>query len=208
MYKVFFNDRIIYLDDTLPDMSDVGQDYVCAFENITDLRPQVKQFLEPEKKGNLYIFHDDTEALFSTFRQCFKSIDAAGGLVRNNQGEILLIFRRGKWDLPKGKMEEGESPEETALREVQEECGLQGIRVNQFLKSTFHVYNLNDQLILKKTDWYEMEYSGKDSPTPQSSEDITEVRWIKPNDLQEVFSNTFSSILEVIQDGLTVSNSE
>jgi hypothetical protein len=110
MYKVFFNDRTIYLDDTLPDMTTVGRDYVCAFENITDLRPQLKQFLDPDRRGNLYIFHDDKDALFKTFRQCFNNIHAAGGLVINDRNEILLIKRRGKWDLPKGKAEPGESP--------------------------------------------------------------------------------------------------
>ena len=198
MYKVFFNDRTIYLDDTLPDISRVGQDYVCAFENITDLRPQVKQFLEPGKNGDLYIFHDDKDALFKTFSQCFKFIKAAGGLVKNNQGELLVIFRRGKWDLPKGKAEKGESPEKTAIREVQEECGLKGIKINHYLCSTYHVYVLDDQFILKMTDWFEMQYTGRDHPTPNTAEDITEVRWIKTGAVDEIFDNTYPSIKEVI----------
>ena len=198
MYKVFFNDRTIYLDDTLPDMSDVSQDYVCAFENITDLRPQVRQFLEPGKKGDLYIFHDDKDALLNTFSQCFKFIKASGGLVSNNQDELLVIFRRGKWDLPKGKAEKGETSEETAIREVEEECGLQGLKIKQFLCSTHHVYMLDDQYMLKKTDWYKMEYTGKDKPTPNTAEDITEVRWVKTGALDEVLSNTYPSIIEVI----------
>ena len=124
MYKVFFNDRTIYLDDTLPDMTKVGKDYVCAFENITDLKPQVRQFLLAENPGNLYIFHDDKKSLLRIFSQCFTNITAGGGLVRNSQGELLVIFRRGKWDLPKGKAEKGETLEQTAVREVEEECGL------------------------------------------------------------------------------------
>jgi hypothetical protein len=76
MYKVFFNDRIIYLDDTLPDMRKVGKDYVCAFENVIDLKPQVRQFLAPEKKGNLHIFHDDKESLLKTFSLCFTNVVA------------------------------------------------------------------------------------------------------------------------------------
>ena len=198
MYKVFFNDRTIYLDDTLPDMSAVGKGYVCAFENITDLKPQIKQFLEPDKKGDLYIFHDDKDALLSTFAQCFMNINAAGGLVRNTKGEILTIFRRGKWDLPKGKAEKGESAEETALREVEEECGLHGIGIKRFLRTTYHVYILNEKLILKKTDWFLMEYSGNEKPVPSSAEDITQAKWVKTSGLDTILSNTYASIREVI----------
>jgi 8-oxo-dGTP pyrophosphatase MutT (NUDIX family) len=198
MYKVFFNDRTIYLDDTLPEMSEVSRDYVCAFENITDLKPQVRQFLAPGRSGDLYIFHDDKDALLKTFSQCFKVIEASGGLVGNDQGELLLIFRRGKWDLPKGKAEKGETSEETAIREVEEEVGLKGIKIKRFLRSTYHIYMLEDQSILKKTEWYEMEYHGEDQPSPHTAEDITEVRWVKPGELDEIFANTYPSVKQVL----------
>ena len=204
MYKVFFNDRTIYLDDTLPDMTKVGRDYVCAFENITDLRPQLKQFLEPSLKGNLYIFHDDTEALFKTFRQCFNNIDAAGGVVQNDRGEILIIKRRGKWDLPKGKAEPGESPEQTALREVEEECGLTDLILERFLVSTYHIYKLDKDLMLKRTDWFEMKYKGDSEPIPSVREDISQARWFKRVMLKEAFGNTYPSIVDVINQILPV----
>jgi len=202
MYKVFFNDRIIYLDDTLPDMTKVGKDYVCAFENVIDLKPQVRQFLAPEKKGNLHIFHNDQESLLRTFSLCFTNIVAGGGLVKNNKGEILVIFRRGKWDLPKGKAEQGESMEQTAIREVEEECGLEGIEIQNFLASTYHIYQATQGFILKKTDWYSMLYSGKSDPKPQLAEDITEVRWIDPSGLDEIYDTTFPSIVELIKEAI------
>jgi 8-oxo-dGTP pyrophosphatase MutT (NUDIX family) len=202
MYKVFFNDRTIFLDDVLPDMTRIGQDYVCAFENVTDLKPQLWQFLEPGKEGNLYIFHDDQESLFKTFSHCFTNVLAGGGLVRNPDGEILVIFRRGKWDLPKGKAEKDESPEECALREVGEETGLEGIRTVDFLKTTHHIYPDGDHFILKRTDWYHMSYNGSDQPRPLTSEDITEVKWFSPSGLTEIFDNTYASIREVIQAAL------
>ncbi len=202
MYKVFFNDRTIFLDDSLPDMTRVGKDYVCAFENITDLKPQVRQFLEPDKEGNLYIFHDNQEALLRTFSQCFKVINAGGGLVRNPGGEILVIFRRGKWDLPKGKAEEGETIEQTAIREVEEECGLKGIKIRDFITSTYHIYGEPGTYILKKTDWFSMLYAGKSKPVPLVKEDISEVRWVRPSGLDEVLGNTYLSILEVIKEAI------
>ena len=200
MYKVFFNDRTIYLDDKLPDMSIAGEDYVCAFENITDLRPQINQFLEPGKQGDLYIFHDDKDDLLNTFGMCFKNINASGGLVKNNGGELLVIKRRGLWDLPKGKSEKGETSEETALREVQEECGLHGIVVKELLTSTYHIYKLNDQFVLKKTDWFNMIYSGGEKPSPAIAEEISEVRWIKTTALEEILANTYTSIKELINE--------
>jgi 8-oxo-dGTP pyrophosphatase MutT (NUDIX family) len=199
MYKVFFNDRTIYLDDTLPDMTKVGKDYVCAFENITDLKPQIRQFLDPGKTGDLYIFHDDQESLFRTFSQCFTLVPAAGGLIRNGKGEVLVIFRRGKWDLPKGKAESGETMEQTALREVVEECGLEGIELQEFLQSTYHIYEAPGNFILKRTDWYLMLYSGSEQPIPLTKEEITEVRWIDSAQLDEICSNTFQSIREIIR---------
>jgi 8-oxo-dGTP pyrophosphatase MutT (NUDIX family) len=202
MYKVFFNDRLIYLSDTLPDMTKVGKDYVCAFENITDLKPQVKQFLDPNKKGNLHIFHDDKESLLRTFSQCFENVVAGGGLVRNKKGEILVIFRRGKWDLPKGKAEEGETMEKTALREVEEECGLEGIEIQDFLASTYHIYAATSGFILKKTNWYSMLYSGKSDLSPQISEDISEVKWIKTSGLEEIYGNTFPSIIGLLKEAI------
>ncbi len=205
MYKVFFNDRTIYLDDELPDMSKIQKDYVCAFENITDLKPQIKQFLEPEGKGDLYIFHDDKDSLFHTFSGCFRWIDAAGGLVRNRQGEWLVIFRRGRWDLPKGKAEKGESPEETALREVSEESSLHGLKITGFLHSTYHVYSMDDRFALKKTSWYEMQYGGKDKPVPLESESISRIKWVKTTGLEEIFANTYPSIKEVINKALSKS---
>ncbi|MFC2112783.1 NUDIX hydrolase [Bacteroidota bacterium] len=201
MYKVFFNDRTIYLDDTLPDMTKVGKDFVCAFENITDLKPQLKQFLVPEKKGNLYIYHDDQESLFKIFSKCFKNISAGGGIVKNPEGEILVIFRRGKWDLPKGKMEKGETMEQTAVREVKEECGLKEIELQDFLLSTYHIYEETGSLVLKKTDWYNMMYKGKSKPSPLEKEDITDARWVNPSGLEKIVSNTFLSIIDVLEAG-------
>ena len=194
MYQVYFNDRNIYLDDNLPDMSKVGKDYVCAFENVTDLKPQLKQFLEPQKKGNLFIYHNDEKELFKTFSQCFTRISAGGGLVKNSRGELLVIYRRGKWDLPKGKNETGETIEQTALREVEEECGLEGIQLGQFLRSTYHIYEESGKFILKTTDWFSMHYAGKEVPKPLLSEDITEVRWIGSSGLDMVLNNTFPSL--------------
>ena len=103
------------------------------------------------------------------------------------------------WDLPKGKAEPGESAEQTALREVEEECGLTGLILQRFLMSTYHIYKLNNDLMLKKTDWFEMKYKGDSAPIPLAKEDISQVRWIKRVRLKEVYDNTYTSIIDVIK---------
>ena len=104
-------------------------------------------------------------------------IEAAGGIVYNNQDELLMIFRNGKWDLPKGKLEQGETKQHCAIREVEEECGVSGLNIIKQVPNTYHTYFDNDESILKTTYWYLMttDYSG--NLKPQKNEGITKVSW-------------------------------
>ena len=105
-------------------------------------------------------------------------VQAAGGLVKNDSGEYLFIFRRGRWDLPKGKKEGDETPEQTALREVQEECGLNGLKIIRGLPSTYHSFPEKGKNILKHTHWFLME-TNQTKVTLQTEEDIEDYRWLK-----------------------------
>ncbi len=125
-------------------------------------------------------------------------MEAAGGLVENDCGEYLAIKRLGKWDLPKGKIEKGEKPEECALREVEEECGIHNINIKNNLCNTYHTYQLKGRWILKKTYWYRMEYNGNEELIPQIEEDITDVIWTSDNHTYIIKSNTYKSILDVL----------
>lgn len=133
-----------------------------------------------------------------SFSKFFRYIDAAGGLIRNEQNEYLFIFRRGKWDLPKGKVDKNESLEQAALREVKEECGLKTVKVTGFLTTTFHIYPMKEEFALKATHWYLMSAPCEQKLIPQLEEDITEILWLNHGNIQKVKSNTFSSILEVL----------
>ena len=113
-------------------------------------------------------------------------IESAGGLVCNRYHHILLMFKRGKWDMPKGRIEEGQSREVAALREVQEEVGLQGskLSIQGKLVSTWHTTSHQKTRYLKKTHWYLMQYDGDDDDTnPQVEEGIIECRWVHISDL-------------------------
>jgi 8-oxo-dGTP pyrophosphatase MutT (NUDIX family) len=124
---------------------------------------------------------------------------AGGGLVENERGEILFMFRKGKWDLPKGKLDPGESLEACALREVEEETGVGRLELKHFLLVTEHEYVESGLHILKETHWYLMKADSHQELMPQTEEDITELRWIGPTDFNIVQRNTYPAILDVMK---------
>ncbi len=128
-------------------------------------------------------------------------IQAAGGLVENDRGELLFMLRRNKWDLPKGKTEPGELPHECALREVKEETGIQELKLGSFLLVTAHRYEEQGVEILKETHWYRMKAAGDQPLVPQLEEDITVLRWVGEMQLEEMKQNTYSNILDVLKAG-------
>ena len=129
----------------------------------------------------------------------YLEVNAGGGLVCNSKGEFLLIRRSGLWDLPKGHQEPGEPLEVTALREVEEETGLHGLELGQFIRVTDHTYFRNEQWHLKHTWWYSMTYSGDQTPVPQTEEGITEVIWAAKSELPELLQQTYPTIVEVFR---------
>ena len=117
----------------------------------------------------------------------------------NEKKEILMIFRRGKWDLPKGKLDEGESIEQAALREVEEETGLKGVKPGKKITVTYHTYDEFGKHILKESHWFKMTTNSDQKLIPQTKEDITDIRWVDPDSLSEYLNNTFQTIKEVLQ---------
>jgi len=147
------------------------------------------------------IFKDETaiQDFISTY---FQTINAAGGIVVNAEGKLLFIFRRGKWDLPKGKMEVNENEEFCAQREIEEETGVQNLKLHQKLIDTFHVYPEIDQMVLKISHWFLFSIDDAQITTPQIEEDITEVRWFGKDELDLPLSNSYQNILLVVSSYL------
>lgn len=198
MYKVFFNDKAIFLTDEFKNNFLKRDGLFYKYRDKEELKDLVSFFNLLNYIKSLYIIHYDIELLRNEFKSLFKQIEAAGGLIRNKENKYLFIFRRGKWDLPKGKVDDGESPEIAALREVKEECGLQSITITRQLISTYHTYIINDSHILKKTYWYEMILDKEEIPTPQVEEDITDIKWFSQNEISKVVENTYPSIIDVL----------
>jgi 8-oxo-dGTP pyrophosphatase MutT (NUDIX family) len=149
-----------------------------------------------EPKG---IIHIESEASFKAYTKDKIIIEAAGGLVFNEKNELLMIFRRGFWDLPKGKVDEGETHEECAVREVQEETGLHNIKLGDFLNTTYHTYTLNNQSILKPSHWYKMEHWGNEILIPQTEEDISEIKWVSKVEAQDLKDKMYTTIRIIVE---------
>ena len=198
MYKVFFNDRTVFFGDDFSRAFIRHKGLFYKYNNFPELNELVGLFDALHQIKNLYVLHDDIIMVFDEFKACFKVIEAGGGLVFNGRGEFLVIYRRGIWDLPKGKLEKGEDFQSAALREVGEETGLKGLQLVDPLMSTYHTYTLKGKRILKKTKWFEMKYDGSKDPVLQSAEDITDFRWVKPGKSGFIRENSYASVLDVL----------
>lgn len=131
-----------------------------------------------------------------------KIIKAGGGLVRNGEGELLLIFRRGKWDLPKGKLDEGETIEACALREVEEETGVKHLALGELISVTWHEYfdKWVGEEVIKETHWFKMDVAGVPALVPQTEEDITAIEWTKKSDLPKRMEQSYITIIDVLEE--------
>ena len=137
---------------------------------------------------------------WESFCDSYRLIKAAGGVVYNNDNQMLMIFRNKKWDLPKGKLERSESIEQCAIREVEEECGVSGLIITQKLEETYHAYKLNGEKVLKCTYWFEMKTSYKGKLKPQNKEGITLAIWVDKKDILQKLENSFASIIDLLKE--------
>jgi len=197
--EIFLNEKLIELLESQPGKPGVDE-LVIEYASGKQVKKAYMAFEADDHHGKLVFWSDKKDTSWKQdFFQLFKRINAAGGLVKNEKGEMLFIFRLGKWDLPKGKLAENETPEEAAIREVMEETGLSGLKVSGFLTSTFHIYKGKGKQILKQTWWFEMQAEGAQTLVPQTEEDISEIRWIGKDDLGTVLANTYGSIRELLK---------
>jgi len=196
MYKVFVNEKKLLLSKQSENL-----EKMLGYENVTSLEIAL-DLLENTSVKELNVFGENIDQIWSEFQGLFRIIEAAGGIVNNPEGDILFIKRLGKWDLPKGKMEKGESREESALREIEEETGLADVELVSFINTTYHIYiERNGDKILKCTHWFEINFNGEDTSKPQIEEGITEVAWKNTAQIEEeVFPSTFKNIKLIIKE--------
>ncbi|MBI5218730.1 MAG: NUDIX domain-containing protein [Bacteroidia bacterium] len=202
MYKIFFNDRVICLTDKLSVDNNREQSIIYRHKDKKKLFETIKDFTEKKAVDKIYIYSDDLKKLKRHFKSCFHIIKAAGGLVRNENGRILGIKRFGKWDFPKGKVEQNENYKAAAVREVSEECRLEQEKlvILDTLNPTYHTYHEKGIFILKKTYWFEMLYNGKRQPKPQTIEGITDIKWFDKPELNTFLQNTYFSLIDIVNE--------
>jgi len=199
--KIYFGDKPVFLCDKIDKPINEYMHHPDAVFIDEISTPAINSLLHEIAKPQFHagiLFDKDLEKLKKSFFKHFKIITAAGGLVTNGNNEILMIFRRGKWDLPKGKLHKGETIEECALREVEEETGLINTTLGKKIITTYHTYDEFGKHILKESHWYKMKCSREQRLIPQTEEDITEIRFVAPDDLKKYISNSFCTIEDVL----------
>ena len=200
MHKIYFERRLIIIcspgEQALSDPNAVE----FHFGEDVSIRALVAMFEASQSLSRIYIPTDNTEWMYRRVCAEFREVDAAGGLVSNRRGDYLLIQRSGLWDLPKGHREADEDIRETALREVQEETGVDQLELRGLICVTDHCYLRNDVWHLKHTWWYDMLYTDPTNLTPQREEDITKAAWVAKSSLPPFLKNTFPSIVEVFRE--------
>ncbi|MFA6403810.1 MAG: NUDIX domain-containing protein [Salinivirgaceae bacterium] len=196
-YKVFFNHNKVYL--VKRNQSNFFHNTLFINLKASNIKQLSNELLTNNEKKIIVFECDDLEASWKIFKNQFTVRKAAGGLVLNQKNELLLIKRKGLWDLPKGHLEEGEKNKQAALREVTEECGIHGQTIASKTETTYHVYYLNNLTILKPSAWYVMNYMGNEKTESQIKEGITEAVWIPIKDISEYIPNSYPSVASLLE---------
>jgi 8-oxo-dGTP pyrophosphatase MutT (NUDIX family) len=200
--KIYFNDKPLFLCDAIDETLQpfIHHDDAMFIDelNTHTVKTMIHEMEQPEIHAGVF-YHPGLEELKKAFFKKFTLIQAAGGLVQNEKKEILIIFRRGKWDLPKGKLDKGEKLEECAVREVEEETGLRRVKLLSPLTITYHTYHEGARFVLKESHWFNMQVKGVQKLIPQTSEDIHEIKWVAKDALSSYLKNSFPSVTDVFE---------
>jgi 8-oxo-dGTP pyrophosphatase MutT (NUDIX family) len=198
-YKIFINGKPISVFP-LGDVTQTSPTSVSLRWKGKQTMDNALENISREEIQSVNVYSPDTDIAFNQLASRFKIIHAGGGLVKNNSGQFLFIFRRGKWDLPKGKMDDGESTSQTALREVREECGLKNLKIISPLMNTYHYYSEKKNNVLKCTHWYLMS-TDETEVRVEAEEDIESFIWLeKEKILTHISQNTFPNISELVKN--------
>lgn len=189
MYKVFVNESPLILTNKISETAN-GEYYLL---NQGAIQQAIKALVK-KKLPEAYIYHPNHEEILRKFTKKIKLEVAAGGVVTNKAGKVLFIYRNNKWDLPKGKLDKGETIEECALREVEEETGVKGLKIENFLQTTYHVFKRNGKYRLKEVHWFAMKTSYDGILVPECDEGIVKVKWKGPKKIQKALQNSYTNI--------------
>lgn len=208
MYTIYYKSRFFILTSTPTDQLNKHYPNVPIHQYDGD-KERIKKFIKKARKTEIgsgtlrpiqiILYYEDVERLRTDFFSAYKIVEAAGGAVFNLENEILFIYRRAHWDLPKGKMDPGETKKETAVREVMEETGLSDVKRHELIHTSYHIYkDRNKVKCLKPTYWYKMTTKNTDLKL-QHEEDIEDAEWLKAKDFLSSRRVTYGAIRDVIE---------
>ncbi len=198
--KIYVDEAPIYITDELSqELKNLStQKDVLFMQDEKIDYSLILSSLQNNKKKAVIILGKNIKEVQNKFFNQFTIIEASGGIVQNENKDLLFIFRRNKWDLPKGKMETGETPEVCAAREIEEETGVNNLHLKHKIGETFHIYEERGDLILKVSHWFYFISEGEQNTVPQTEEDIAEVKWIHTKDIKEPMANTYQNIKDIL----------
>ncbi|WP_406684526.1 NUDIX domain-containing protein [Seonamhaeicola sp. MEBiC1930] len=193
MYKVFVGDKPIILTTKVEQETNF-KNYLLDTVNIG----KVIKELNNSSLSEVRLIHKDQDKLLNKFLKKLPNVIAGGGKVFNDKGEVLFIYRNDKWDLPKGKAEKKETIEETSIREVEEETGVEGLKITKPLETTYHIFKRNGRHRIKITYWFEMKTSFDGTLFPQEKEGITKVEWLNEKQSEKALKNSYANIRALV----------
>ncbi|MEX0287556.1 MAG: NUDIX hydrolase [Flavobacteriaceae bacterium] len=189
MYKVFVNQSPLILTDKVTETD--GSDYFLL--NDDAIGSAIDSLVKKKLKA-AYIYHPNIEEILKKFTKKIPLVVAAGGVVTNTEGKVLFIYRNKRWDLPKGRLDKGETIEQCALREVEEETGVKDLVIENFLMTTYHVFKLKGEYKLKEVHWFAMTTSFEGKLKGEIKEGIEKVKWKGPKKIQEALKKSYANI--------------
>jgi ADP-ribose pyrophosphatase YjhB (NUDIX family) len=189
MYKVFVNDSPLILTNRLSET--VNGNYFLL--NGTAIKDAINALVK-NKLEEAFIYHPNNEEILKKFTKKIPLVVAAGGVVTNKKGKVLFIYRNDKWDLPKGKLDKGETFEECAIREVMEETGVTDLTIENYLRTTYHIFKRNGKYKLKEVHWYAMKTAYEGKLKGEKKEGIIKVKWKGPRKIKQALENSYTNI--------------
>ena len=205
MYKIYFDNKPLFLvkeiNEELEELLHHEETVFIDEYNSHTVKAMIHEMEAPKIHAGIFL-HEDPQALLKAFKKKLVPVVAAGGMVHTGKNEILLIYRRGKWDLPKGKLDTGEDLAACAEREIMEETGILEIQMEKPLLVTYHTYHEYGKHILKESHWYLFKAEKQQSLRPQLEEDIDKCEWVTIQSLSSYMENTHASILDVVNLGV------
>ena len=195
MYKVFYNQKSLHFTTVLSNNSKNTPLFFIKYASANSIIKALKDRAVTE----VYLYHSNAKKIEKHFLKTFPSVEAAGGLVKHQDGRYLFIYRNNKWDLPKGKIEKRETLIKAAIREVIEETGVSDLIIKKPLPETYHIYNASGKFKVKKTNWFLMESNYLGPLAPQIEENIQMAVWKKDTEIPELMKNAYENIKIILK---------